>query len=156
MISIALELVLIALCYVVITVAIQRKFSNIKRIREIRTELNEHQAHLRKMGKTMSKEELDTKTSKMMELQTEMMRHTFKASLIILPVSLVLFYYLLPLAFPGTQPNISVLSFSFNYRTFFIIAAFIIGMLSQVAVAQYDKFAAKKAEGDMQTVTNNT
>jgi uncharacterized membrane protein (DUF106 family) len=143
--TIAIELVLIALAYVMVSIVIQRKFSNIKRIREIKMEMNEHQAHLRKEGKTMSKEELDAKTKKMLELQTEMIRHTFKASLIIMPISLILIYYLIPLAFPGTA-TIDVFSFNLSYRTFVVLMAFIFSLISQMALTQYDNAAARKAE----------
>ena len=93
----AIELGLIAVVYVAITVMIQRRFSNIARIREIRSAMVNHQKDLKKMDKNTRQEVIAEKQKQMMDLTSEMMRHQLKASFIILPVSITLFYFVLPM-----------------------------------------------------------
>lgn len=141
----AIELGLIAVVYVAITVMIQRRFSNIARIREIRSAMVNHQKDLKKMDKNTRQEVIAEKQKQMMDLTSEMMKHQLKASFIILPVSITLFYFVLPYIFGAPTTNITVFSIILPYRTFFIIVAIIIGLISQSVVAEYDKWAAKKA-----------
>lgn len=152
---IAIELVLIALGYVIVSVTAQRKFSNIKRIKEIKVEMNAKVAELKKMGNDASKEIMAEKQKEMATLTSEMMRHQLKSSLIILPIFVVLVYFALPYEFANQPFNLTIMSIPFTYRTFFVVAAFIFGMISSIAIAIYDKMAAKKAEETTQTAMNN-
>ena len=155
---IAAELVLIALVYVAISVAAQRKFSNIKRIKEIRTEMNAKLAEVKKMGNEASKEIMAEKQKEMAALTSEMMKHQLKSSFIILPVFVVLVYFALPYIFANESFSFIAFGLAFTYRTFFVAAAFTFGILSSVIIAGYDKMAAKKASQMQTTVSdpNNT
>lgn len=153
MISMPLELVLFALAYVILTVIVQQKFSNVKRIREIAREMKQHQEDLKKKGQTMTTEEMNEKQKVMMSLTSEMMRHQLRASFVILPVSLLLFYFVLPYFFGSPSTTITVLSFTMPYRTFFIIVALILGIISQRIVTEYDRKQAEKAAAKL--ITNN-
>ncbi len=152
---IALEIVLVSLIYVIVTIALQRKFSNIKRIKEIRNEMNIHQADMKKMNSTTPKEEIDAKQKKMMDLTSEMMRHQLRASLILLPVFAVVVYLILPYTFGNTEFSFVFLGFTLTYRTFFVGACVVLGLAVQAVAAAYDKMAAKKAATATQITTNN-
>ncbi|MDE1768499.1 MAG: DUF106 domain-containing protein [Candidatus Micrarchaeota archaeon] len=142
---ILVELIVIAIAYVSLSVIVQRKFTNMKRIKEIRLELNKITNDLRKMGNNISKDIMLAKQNEMAALTTELMKHQLKGTLIIFPIGVLLFYVALPHLF-SAQTTISVLSFQFTYRTFFIIAAFVLGMISSIAFAVYDKVNAKKMQ----------
>ncbi len=148
---IALELVLIALGYVAVSVIAQRKFSNVKRIKEIRTEMNEKMAKIKKMDKNTSREIMDAEQKQVAALTSEMMKHQLKASLIILPVFVVLVYIALPYEFASQPFNFALMGLQFTYRTFFVGASFVLGLASQAALALYDKAAAKKAAATTET-----
>lgn len=142
---IAIELVLIALGYVIVSVVAQRKFSNIKRIKEIRMQMNEKMAEVKKMGKDVEKSVIDAKQKEMADLTSEMMKHQLKSSFIILPIFIVLVYVALPYEFASTQFSYTFSGLTFTYKTFFIAAAFIFGILSSIVIGIYDKIAAKNA-----------
>lgn len=142
---IALELALIAAGYVAVSVIAQRKISNVKRIREIRTQLNAKMANMRKLDRNTSREIMDAEQKEMAALTSEMMKHQLKASMIVLPVFVILVYFALPYIFGNQNFSITILSFKLTYSSFFVAVAFVLGMLSQAVIAVYDKMAAKKA-----------
>ena len=153
---IALELVLIAFAYVLVSVLAQRKFSNVKRIKEIRIEMNERMANMKKFDKNTSKEIMDAEQKQVASLTSEMMKHQLKSSFIILPVFVVLVYFALPYEFGNQTFNFTFMSVVFTYRTFFVASAFVLGLASQAVIAAYDKMAAKKAAATTQTTPDNT
>jgi len=138
-----LELMLIAVAYVSFTLFAQRKFSNYKRIKEIKVEMDAKMKEFKQMGKDVSQELLLLKQKEITALASEQMRHQLRSTLIVLPVSALLFYVLLPMAFP-TAPNITLFTFTLSYRTFFIVVSFILGLISAGIVAMYEKSVARK------------
>ncbi len=145
--ELALEIAVIAVLYVLLSVSIQRKLGNIKRIKEIKKEMNMHMADLKKAGSTMSKDEFAAKQKRITTLASESMRHQIKPTFIVLPIFFLLFYVVLPYLFPAsTTPQIKVLSYSLTYGQFFIAIAFVVGILSTILIGIYDRMAAAKAE----------
>ena len=86
---------------------------------------------------------MELKQKEITELASESMKHQIKPTLIILPIFFLLFYVLLPKLFPSTL-TITVLSYTLPYKTFFIVASFILGMLSSILLAAYERVMAKR------------
>ncbi len=145
--SIVLDIIVIAALYVTLSVVVQRKIGNFARMKEIRQEMNSKMAELRKMGKDVSSEVLKAKQNEIAALTSESMKHQLKPTLMILPVSLVLFYVALPMVF-GHQPvNISIFGIAItSYSYLFIIVAFILGLMSTIALSIYDRITAPKKQ----------
>ena len=145
--ELALEIAVIAVLYVLLSVSIQRKLGNIKRIKEIKKEMNMHMADLKKAGSAMSKDEFAAKQKRITTLASESMRHQLKPTFIVLPIFFLIFYVVLPYLFPAsTTPSISLFGFSLTYAQFFIAIAFTMGILSTIMIGIYDRMSAKKAE----------
>jgi uncharacterized membrane protein (DUF106 family) len=142
--TLALEIAVIAIAYVMLSVVVQRKASNYARIKQIKVEMNAKMAELKAMGKDATKELMAQKQKEITSLASESMRHQLKATFIILPIFFILFYVALPRMFPGTQPTINVMSFKLTYQTFFIAIAFIGGLLSSMLLAVYEKARSKQ------------
>lgn len=132
---------LLAVVYALVSVLIQRKLSNAKRLREI-------QAHIAKVTKEMNAmmkakapdAEINAKQKEMMPLLGESMKSSLKPMFVILPMFLIVYYVLVPMIpfpAPATPKNI---------QQFFFIAVFISGIVSAIALMIYDKKLTKKEE----------
>lgn len=142
---IILELVLIAIVYVTFSVFVQRKLANYKRIKEIKKEMDIKMKELRTMGSNVQKEVMDLKQKEITALASESMRHQIKPTLIILPIFFVLYYVALPMFFPATF-SVTVLSYTLSYKTFFIAVSFVLGLMSTVILAAYERMVAKRQQ----------
>ncbi|MDE1824280.1 MAG: hypothetical protein KGH74_03195 [Candidatus Micrarchaeota archaeon] len=138
---------LIALVYVTATIVVQRKVSNIERMRELQQGMKDRMKELNSMIKSNAdKAAIDAKNKELSAIASENMKHTMKASFIILPISLIVFYYLLPLGFGHSTFSLDILSFKLNYQTYFVVVAVIAGLAASVLLGAYDKRRlAKKA-----------
>ncbi len=145
--SLALEIAVIAVLYVLLSVSVQRKLGNIKRVKEIKREMNEHMAALKKEGGTMDKEEFAAKQKRITALASESMKHQMKPTFIVLPIFFLIFYVVLPYLFPSeSTAHMTLFSFSITYGQFFIAVAFVVGILSTILIGIYDRIAASKAK----------
>ncbi len=138
-----IALIAIAILYVSFSVFAQRRIANYKRIKEIKKEMDAKMKELRAFEKDVSKEIVELKQKEITELASESMKHQIKPTLIILPIFFLLFYVLLPMLFPATL-TVTVLSYTLPYKTFFIAASFVLGMLSSILLAAYERVTAKK------------
>jgi uncharacterized membrane protein (DUF106 family) len=138
-------IVILAVIYAMVSVVIQRKLSNAKRLREI-------QAHIAKVTKEMnammkakaSDAEIAAKQKEMMPLLGESMKSSLKPMFVILPMFLIVYYVLVPMIpfpAPATPKNI---------QQFFFIAVFISGIVSAVCLMVYDKRLTKREEQAME------
>ncbi len=132
---------ILAVIYALVSVAVQRKLSNAKRLREI-------QAHISKVTKEMNlmmKEkkpdaEIQAKQKEIMPLLSESMRSSLKPMFVILPMFLIVYYVLVPMIpfpAPATPKNI---------QQFFFVAVFISGIVSAIGLMIYDKYQTKREE----------
>jgi uncharacterized membrane protein (DUF106 family) len=131
----------LAVIYAIVSVTIQRKLSNAKRLREI-------QAHISKVTKEMNQmmknkvpdAEINAKQKEIMPLLGESMKSSMKPMFVILPMFLVVYYVLIPMipfGAPATPKSI---------QSFFFIAVFVSGIVSAIALMIYDKKMTKKEE----------
>ncbi|MHB1829975.1 MAG: EMC3/TMCO1 family protein [Candidatus Micrarchaeaceae archaeon] len=139
------ELAAIAIAYVLLTIVVQRKLINYKRIKEIKKEMDSKMKELKQMGTTATKDMTDAKQKEIMLLTSESMKHQIKGMIIILPISILLYYIALPALFPA-QATVSVLSYTLPYKTFFIIVAFVLGLISTMMLSLYERAVAKRQQ----------
>lgn len=138
---------LVAVAYVLVTVALQRKISNVERMRELQKSMKDKMKEVNAMVKSNADKTLiDAKSKELNAIASENMKHTMKSSLVVLPVMLVVFYYLLPLAFGSSSFTVDILSFKLDYRTYFILMAIVVGLASSLVLNLYDKRRMKQKE----------
>ncbi|MDE1851518.1 MAG: DUF106 domain-containing protein [Candidatus Micrarchaeota archaeon] len=146
---------LVAVAYVLVTVALQRKISNVERMRELQKSMKDKMKEVNDMIKSNAdKATIDAKSKELNAIASENMKHTMKSSLVVLPIMLVVFYYLLPLAFGSSSFTVDILSFKLNYRTYFIAMALVIGLLSSAVLSFYDKRRMKQKEAAKTVVSS--
>jgi uncharacterized membrane protein (DUF106 family) len=145
--SIVLEVIVIAILYVIVSVTVQRKVGNFERMREIRKQLNEKMKDLRKLGNTASSAELKAKQDEITALTSESLKHQMKPTLLVLPISLVLFYVALPLVFGSQKVDVSLLGITLtSYQYLFVVSAFVCGLAATGILSMYDRMAASKKD----------
>ncbi len=134
---------LIAVAYIAFSLFVQRKIVNYKRVKELQKETNIKMKELRALGSSVEKEVLDLKQKEMQDLASESMKHQLKGTLIILPLYFLLYYFVLPLFFPASL-TVTVLSYTLPYKTFFIATSFVLGILSSIFMAAYERMTARR------------
>lgn len=140
---IALEIIIIAVAYALVAFVIQRKVSNAERMKQIRDEINKLQKEMNEMLKNKAPAvEVRQKQETMMSLLGESTKSQLKATAVVFPMFLIIYYVLLPNIF-STVTTVSVLSNTLNYKTLFIIAAFVAGILALLLISVYERL--KKA-----------
>lgn len=140
----------IAVGYVLFSTFVQRKVSNIKRVRELQYALSDKMKEVQHHIKNNSEKAIiDQKNKELQEISMESMKRNMKAALVILPLGVLLYFFFLPMTFGSTlTTNMQLLSFTFDYRTFFIILCFVIGLSLSVVLSWYDKRRFKKPVQD--------
>jgi len=143
---ITLLIVLIAILYTLFSFVIQRKMANTKKVYEMQEIIRQKSKELSDMVKNGAKnEELMLKQREVMSLASESMINQMKPMLIILPLFLVVYYWLLPSIFP-THPEVIIGGIKFAYNTFFIIVVFTFGLILSFSVMLIDRNKRKKEQ----------
>lgn len=99
-----LAIIVFALVFSLLLVFIQKRFGGRDRIKEIQKQVNAHQKEVLAATKANDKERLDSlmkKQDEVMGLTTEMLWLSLKGMIIVLPLILILFAYVLPALFPN-------------------------------------------------------
>lgn len=137
------ELVIIAIgvAYTLVSVFLQRKLSNPRRVRDIQAKLKRLTSELNALVKSNApKEEIAARQGEMMPLMGESMRTQIKPMLVILPLFLVLYYVMLPvlpLGFDAAKSSVQLL---------FFITVFILGLISSAVILIYDRAKTKREQ----------
>lgn len=143
---IGIEITIIAVVYVFFSVTTQRKLTNPTRTYEIQQIIKEKSKELNELVKNKaSQEQMAAKQKEVTALLSESMRSQLKPMFVILPVFLILYYIIFPAVFPS-NPNITLFSNPFNYRLYFIIVSFVLGLILSVGMMVYDKIRMSKAQ----------
>ncbi len=138
---VAIALISIAALYVVFSIYLQRRLVNPTKMREIQETIKIKTKELTELSKSKANPEiLAQKQKEIMPLLNESMKMQFKPMLVILPIFIILYYVVLPLAFHGT---VSFFSLKMNYQLFFVLFSFLFGIAASVAVSLYDRRIAK-------------
>jgi uncharacterized membrane protein (DUF106 family) len=140
MIATAIELAAIAVAYVALSMFLQRKLGDAKRMRQMQELIKAKSKELNDMAKAQaSKAELEAKQKEVTDLLGQSMKSSFKPLIAVLPVFFILYYLILPMMFPHTLTfTIPVLS-TVSYQTYFIVVAFITGIIASIVVMFWDK-----------------
>ncbi|MGC8676013.1 MAG: DUF2208 family protein [Candidatus Micrarchaeia archaeon] len=137
-------LMLGAAAYVALSIFLQRKLVNTKRLREIQSIIKAKSKELTELSKNHADAEtLASKQKELTPLLSETMKMQFKPMLVILPIFIIVYYAVLPAFFaPGTK--LSLFSFSMTYQIYFIVFSFIFGIIASIFVAIYDRKLQKR------------
>ena len=134
------EVVIIAIgiCYTLLSVFLQRKLTNPKKLRDIQSRMKQLTKEMNEMTKANApKEQIMAKQSEIMPLMGESMRAQLKSTFVLLPM-FVVFYYLfipnLPLGVSGAVASV---------KTLFFITVFAFGMVMLVVTTLYDRRKAR-------------
>lgn len=136
------EIIIIAIgvAYTLVSVFLQRKLSNPRKVREIQTRIKRLSEDMNAMVKAKApNEQISARQKELMPLVGESMKAQMKPLLVITPFFLIIYYLLLP-ALPMSTWNVQTAS----VQEIFFITVFALGILSSVFVMVYDKKKAKE------------
>ena len=136
--NVEIVVVAIAIAYTVISIVIQRKLSNPKKMREVQAKIQIVQKEMNEMLKRNAPQnELMSKQKEIMPLMGESMKSSMKPMFVIFPL-LILTYYLIIPSLPFGSNNVA------SIKTTFFYIVFILGMVSAVIIMLYDRKKAKE------------
>ena len=114
MFEIITAITLISVAYVMLSVFLQRRLVNMRRVMEVQEAIKTKTKELTDMGKGGADQaSLAAKQKEITALLSESMRSQMKPMFVVLPMFLVLYYLLLPAFFPSTL-NVSLFSMTLN------------------------------------------
>ena len=147
--SAEIYIVIIGVAYTIMAATLQRKLSNPKRVRELQEKIKIHSKELNDMIKgNAPKDELNKKQSEMMPLVKESMTSNMKATFVLIPTFLIVYYLIVPALFGGLKADVATFSlasynFSLQYRGLFFVTVFFLGLISSISIMLYDRRKAK-------------
>lgn len=138
----------VGILYVLLSVFIQRKLSNMKKVYEIQNVIKTKTDRLSELAKleNASKEELNALQKEIMSLMPEAMKHQMKPILVLLPLFVIIYYMLLPFLFSASAANMKFTSFNLTYQTLFFYTTFVLGLIASLTISVYDKKKMKKEQ----------
>lgn len=144
----AILIIAIALAYAIGSIALQRRISNAKKMRELQRKISESSKRMNAMIKAgASKEEIASKQKEMMPLMSESMKNSIKPMIVILPLFVLLYYLILPFVINLTGQADNTINFilsGLSYQNFFFAVVFIFGIATSIAILAYDKKKGKE------------
>lgn len=145
--NVELIVIAIAIVYTAISILLQRKLSNPKRMREIQAKIQLVQKEMNAMLKDKApQEQMMAKQKEVMPLMGESMKNSMKPMLVLLPMLLVVYYWLIP-AIPLFAGNIGPV------KELFFIVVFGIGMVAAIFIMLYDRKKGKQELLEMQNAS---
>ena len=149
-------IIIVGVAYTLLSVFLQRKLTNPKRMREVQARLKQITTELNTLMKNNgSKEEISERNKEIVPLMKESMQTQMKPMLVILPLFIVIYYVLLPAIPLGlTAAEIATK----NVQFLFFVTALVFGFAASGAVLLYDRKLAKKeaAQNAEPAMNNNT
>lgn len=151
-----LLIILFALLFSLLLVFLQKRFGGRDRIKEIQKQVNEHQKEVLAATKANDKQKLDElmkKQDEVMRLTQEMLWLSLKGMVIVLPIALIVFTYVLPALFPRYVihlpfPLLHFPSFElrnyFGARGFFIYVSIFFGLALEAIIPKAEARIGKK------------
>ncbi len=128
---VGIEITVIAVVYVLFSVFTQRKLIDMKRMQEVQEVIKAKSKELNDMAKQrVSQEVLMAKQKEITTLLGQSMKSQLKPMFVVLPIFFVMYYLVFPAVFV-TNPNVTVpiISMTMNYKSYFILVAFVLGLL---------------------------
>jgi len=142
----AIAVISIGVAYTLISVLLQRRLSNPKRMREVQARLRAMTGEMNALARNnASKEEIAAKNRELIPLMKESMNNSMKPMLVVLPLFLILYYVLLPSIPAALGPTKSV-------QLTFFLTSLVLGLISSVVILFYDKVQTRKEQAQQQQV----
>ena len=136
--NVEIIIITIAIVYTIVSIVIQRKLSNPKRMGEIQAKIQSVQKEMNAMIKEKaSQEQMMAKQKEVMPLMGESMKYSMKPMIVILPMLIITYYLIIP-ALPFGASNVS------GIKTTFFYTVLILGLISAGFVMLYDRKKAKE------------
>jgi len=111
---------------------------------DVQESLKAKSNELAEMGKKGTDQQLMlAKQKEITSLLSESMKSQFKPIFVIIPIFLVLYYLALPNLFPSSA-MVTFFSMTMNYRSYFILVSFVLGLIFSTGVMIYDSIKRKK------------
>lgn len=145
---VGIEITVIAIVYVAFSVFIQRKLVNMKRTYEVQEIIKAKSKELNELSKNKaSQEALLAKQKEITSLLGESMKSQFKPMFVILPLFFIMYYWAFPIVF-ASNPSVTIplLGMSLNYKSYFILVAFILGFIFSIGLMINDRIKMAKSK----------
>jgi len=141
-----IEVTIIAVVYVIASALMQRRLVNPRRTYEIQDAIKKKTNELSELSKNKADPAaLAAKQKEITGLLSESMRSSLKPMFVILPVFLVIYYLVFPAIF-APDLTVSLFSMDLNYKTYFIVIAFVLGFVLSMTMMVYDKAKLRKIQ----------
>jgi uncharacterized membrane protein (DUF106 family) len=141
-------IIVIAIIYTALSLVLQRKLSNPKKMRQIQAKIQIVQKEMNAMLKQNApQEQLFAKQKEVMPLMGESMKNSMKPLLVLLPMLLVTYYFIIP-----SIPAIATNNISGAKELFFIIV-FAIGFVGAMIIMVYDRRKMKEEMKEMEAAS---
>ncbi len=135
-------LILGGIGYAMLIILLQHKLTNMRQVYKLQNTMKEKQKNLTALTKmeNVAKADLEAAQKEIMQLASESMKHQMKPMLIIFPISLIVFYYVLPLV-PGiaTPPFIPIVHLSYYQGLFVLVGAIFNVLLTRIIMKRLTK-----------------
>jgi uncharacterized membrane protein (DUF106 family) len=142
---IAISIVVIGAAYTGLSILLQRKLNNPKRMRELQHLAKYHTAELNKLVKANApKEHIDAKQKELYPVMSETMRRQMKPMLVIFPVFILMYYLVLPHIFVNNLTTFYHFSIfgaqeQLGLKGIFFYTVLILGFAGSMGILLYDK-----------------
>ncbi len=137
--DVLITIIVIAVLEVTLSIFLQRKLINQKKMRSLTRKMNEKSKELRELIKSNAAQDvIASKQKEIYPLMMEQTKHQFK-SFVILPIFLAIYYVVLPAMF-GSK---NYFFMGLGYLEVFFVVVFVMGIISSVIVLLYDRKKAK-------------
>ena len=132
-------IVAIGICYTLLSVFLQRKLTNPKKLRDIQNRMKQLTKEMNEMTKANApKEQIMAKQGEIMPLMGESMRAQLKSTFVLLPMFVVFYYLLVPNLPLGVAPGAIA-----SVKTMFFITVFVFGLVMLAVMTLYDRRKAR-------------
>ncbi len=139
--TVVLEILVAAVAYICIAITVQRRLSNMPKMYAMQAAVQVKAKELNDMAKAGADQAvLMAKQKEMSAMLMSSMKYQIRPLLVVLPMFLIVYYYLLPLGFANAPfPHISILSLTLTYKTLFFYTVFILGLVISLSLTFRDK-----------------
>ncbi len=145
---------LVAVAYVLVSVFLQRRLVNMKRVYEVQDLIKKKTNELTELGKGGADQAaMAAKQKEITGLLSESMKSQLKPMFVVLPLFLVLYYLVMPVFFASTL-SVSLFSITLNYRSYFILVSFVLGFALSTSLMLRDRMMAKKLAKTIEAEAN--
>lgn len=136
--NVTIVIIVMALVYTGVSVAVQRLLGNPKRLREIQAKVQVIQKEMNAMIKSKAApEELMKKQKEIMPLMGEQMKYSMKPMIVIFPLLIIMYYVIIP-HMPLFSQDLAA------SKSMFFIVVLIVGLITAGIIMVYDRKMIKQ------------